>query len=154
MAACKQLSTPVHSNTASTSPIPLAALTISATSFANINLSWISVCLFIGTTILASANLFCTAKSTRSAWISAVTTVLAPEYLHIAAQRSPTAPAPKMSTVLSGLRAALRDAWIATPSGSRIAPRSWDTVSGSLNIVRTLNQHVTRLTCGNTWRDG
>jgi hypothetical protein len=136
MAACKQLSTPVHSNTASTSPTPLALFTISATSLAKFNFSWISVYLFIGTTILASANLFWTAKSTRSAWMSAITTVLAPEYLHIAAQRSPTAPAPRMSTVLPGLRAARRDPCIATPRGSRIAPRSWETVSGSLSRVR------------------
>jgi hypothetical protein len=86
----------------------------------------------MGTTILASANLFWTAKSTRSAWISAMTTVFAPHTLAIAAQRSPTAPAPKISTVLPGLRAALLEPWIATPRGSRMAPRSRETLDGNL----------------------
>jgi hypothetical protein len=59
-------------------------------------------------------------------------TFFAPRTLHIAAQRSPTAPAPKMRTVLDGARDARREAWIATLSGSRMAPSSRETLEGSL----------------------
>lgn len=127
----------MHSKTASTSPIaspvlPFDSATLAATSFAKASLSSIVVGLFIGTKTEASANLFLTAKSKRSFWISAMITVLAPETLHIAAQRSPTAPAPNTRTVLCDFNAARREACIATLRGSRRAPNSRDTVEGSL----------------------
>ena len=141
IAACRQDSTPVHSKTASTSLPSFSALASSATSFANASFSSIFSNRFIGTMIFASANLFVTAKLTRSSWISAIMTRLAPVYLAMAAQRRPTAPAPNMRTVLEGARAARRVPWIATPRGSRMAPRSGETLDGNLEIyIRKLEK--------------
>lgn len=49
-----------------------------------------------GTAIPPVAKPLSTAKSTRSAWVSAMRMDFAPEILHIAAHKMPTAPAPKM----------------------------------------------------------
>jgi hypothetical protein len=127
----------VHSKTASTSPniepvIDFVSCTRPATSFAKASFSSIVLHFFIGTTIPASANLFFKAKSTLSDWMSAMITLPASEALHIAAHKSPTAPAPKTRTVLPFLIDARRVPCIATLSGSRIAPSSRETLPGNL----------------------
>lgn len=127
----------MHSNTASTSPIglplTLGTFPISvAVPFAISRFSSTELPRFKGTVYPLWANLFLTAKSTRPWSMSAITTVVAPDILAIAATRRPTAPAPNTRTVLSCGSCALLDAWIATPNGSSNAPRSNDTSSGSL----------------------
>ena len=138
--ACTQDGTPVHSNTASTSPTspPLSFdsfPTSAATSLAMSSCSSIVLPRFIGTVKLRCANLFSTANCTRPASISAITTVPAPDILAIAATSKPTAPAPNTKTVEPGASCARFDAWMATLRGSRRAPRSRDISSGSLLIV-------------------
>jgi hypothetical protein len=64
-----------------------------------------------------------------------MTTVFAPYILAIATQRRLTTPAPKTRTVLPGLRAALFEPWIATPRGSRRAPRSREILEGNLFLI-------------------
>lgn len=80
-------------------------------------------------------------------------TCLAPETLDIAAQRSPTAPAPKIKTVLPVLSAARREPCIATPSGSKIAPNSRDTFGGNLSSQDGLESIGFILTYNSTMRD-
>jgi hypothetical protein len=135
--AWTQEGTPVHSNTASTSPtappLTFEIFAISAAvSFAMSRFSSIVCPRFSGTVKLRCAKLFSTAKFTRPESMSAITTVLAPDIFAIAATNSPTAPAPNTKTVAPTGSCALLVAWIATPSGSRRAPRSSETFSGSL----------------------
>jgi hypothetical protein len=143
----------VHSNTAQTSPIspPLLFFVFpisAAVSFAMSSCSSIVLPRFIGTVKPRSAKLFFTAKSTRPASISAITTVPAPVIFAIAATSRPTAPAPKTSTVAPAWSCALFEAWMATLRGSSSAPKSSDISSGSLqrSAQHILSDHE-QLTC-------
>lgn len=128
----------MHSYVPSTSPTGpppsflSAAATIAATSRANASLSSIVSGRLMGTTTAASANPLSTANRTRSSWMSAMTTVLAPPALLTAAQSRPTDPAPNTSTVDPAGRDARSRACMATERGSARAPSSRDTPSGSL----------------------
>jgi hypothetical protein len=129
----------VHSNTVSYSPRlePPAVLTsaaIAAVSLAIRSLSSIPCPCFRGTTNPQCANPLLIAKSTLSACISAMVTFEEPPTLLVAAHSRPMAPAPKTRVEESGAIWALLEAWMATPRGSSIAPRSKETLSGNLHI--------------------
>lgn len=64
--------------------------------------------------------------------MSAITTVVAPDNLAIAATSKPTVPAPKTMAVSPCSIEALLVAWIATESGSRRAADSSETCDGIL----------------------
>lgn len=158
--ACTQEGTPVHSNTASTSPTapPLTLVNFAISAAVSLAISRFSSTVwprFSGTVKLRCAKWFSTAKLTRPESMSAITTVLAPEIFAIAATNRPTAPAPKTKTVEPTGSCALFVAWIATPRGSKSAPRSSDMFSGSLPVVSSATLvDMSILTCDTTLRGG
>jgi hypothetical protein len=114
MEACKQVSTPVHSYVAETSPkawpLSVVDLTLSATCLANSSFASIVSGRFMGTTTAASAKPLSTANLTRSSWMSAMTTWASLTALLRAAQSRPTVPAPNTRTVDPGASRALSEA--------------------------------------------